>query len=232
MNKKTSVLFFFVLVTVGRLFGQETDFGIWTDIGIEKKLGKWALESNAQLRLQDDASTVGRVSMDIGASYRIIKPVSVGVAYEYMSFYDSKYDDYQPRQRYIAYVRGKQKIGNFTFSLRERFQRTIKDESNRLLSSGKYDTYKINPEWTWRNRLGVGYNIPGLSVRPSLTFETFYQLNNPDGNRFDKLRYMLSLEYALTKKHSLEVFGLMDREINVKSPLTRYVTGCGYQFSF
>ena len=201
-------------------------------MGIEKKLGKWAFEGQAELRLKDNAGTVDRTGIGVGASYRLLKPLTVGAAYQYFSHHDAKYDDYQPRQRYIAFVQANQHFGNFSLSLRERFQRTVKDESDRLRESGTYDTYKVNPEWSWRNRLKLGYDIPQSAFSPSLSVETFYQLNNPDGNEFTKIRSVLSLDYNLAKRHKIEVYGLMDKELNVDSPLTRFVTGCGYRYSF
>jgi hypothetical protein len=32
------------------------------------------------------------------------------------------------------------------------------------------------------NRFKIGYDIPKFPVKPAFSFETFYQLNNPDGN--------------------------------------------------
>jgi hypothetical protein len=218
------------------LKAQTDDFGIWASAAVEKSLGKLNLGAEAELRTKDNASQTDRASIQVSADYDIFKPLKAGLAYQFIDYYDSKYADYQPRHRFIMYLQGKYKLGDFTFTLRERAQMTTKDESDRIKTSGKkkgsIDTYKVNPEWTWRNRFKATYNIPHFPVNPSIAVETFYELNNPDGNVFDKVRYTLSFGYNITKHHQLDVFGLIDKEINVTDPVTTYITGVGYTYSF
>jgi hypothetical protein len=232
MNYRIIILLFFFQSFLIFIDAQTKNFGFWTSIGIEKELGKWDLSGNVELRLSDGFSEISRSSFQVDAAYNIIKQIKLGAGYEFILFHDLEYFDYQPRQRYFAYFQGKQKFGNFTFYLRERFQRTIKDERDRLLETGYYDAYKINPEWAWRSRLKVAYNIPKIPLTPSFSFESFYQLNNPDGNQFDKLRYTLSLGYNLTKHHKLEIYELIDQKVNVKTSDNRFITGLSYAFSF
>jgi len=214
------------------LSAQTSDFGAWTSLGVAKKQGKWNLEATGELRLREDISRFDRVSIQLAASYRFFKQLRAGLGYEFIYYNDSEYNDYQPRQRYMLFIQGKQKIRHFSFSLREKVQRTIKDESDRLKENGNYDNYKINPEWIWRNRITLTYNIPRFPLNPAFSFESFYQLNNPDGNRFEKLRYILSINYKPGKHHEFEFYGLMDHKINVENPYKRYILGLGYVFSF
>jgi hypothetical protein len=225
-----SVIFFFLISKA--ILAQTEDFGIWTSIGGEKKLGKWDFNAEAELRTKDNSGQVNRWSLQLEAAYSIIKPLKIGASYQFIYFHDTEYWDFQPRNRFNLFLSGKQKLGNFTFSLRERAQLTTKDASDRIKKSGKINTYKINPEWTWRNRLKVEYNIPKFPVTPSLSFESFYQLNNPDGNTFDDMRYTLSFAYNLTKHNQLEIYGLLDNEVNVSDPVRTFVTGIGFTHSF
>jgi long-subunit fatty acid transport protein len=214
------------------LDAQTSDFGIWVSAGVTKKLWKWNLDASGELRLKENTSQVDRMSLQFNASYHINKPLSAGIGYEFIYYHDSKYADYQPRQRYMLFIQGKQKFGHFSFSLREKIQRTIKDESDRLKENGDYDNYKINPEWVWRNRLALAYNIPRFPVNPAFSFESFYQLNNPDGNKFEKLRFTLALSFKPGKHHEFKVYGLIDQKINVDNPYKRFILGTGYTFSF
>jgi hypothetical protein len=211
---------------------QTNDFGIWTSLGLEKKLGKWDLGSELELRTMDNSSKINRVSMEFEASYVLLKPLKVGLSYQFIDFNDTKYTDFQPRHRFNLFAIGSQKLGNFNFSLRERLQLTTKDESDRIKSSGAIDTYKINPAWVWRNRLKISYNIPHCKITPYGSFETFYQLNNPDGNVFDDLRYTIGVGYSLKKRHKFNLYYLIDNEINVKNPVRGFVLGAGYTYSF
>lgn len=232
MNYRFIILLFIFQAFLISVEAQTKNFNFWTSIEIEKKIGKWDISSNTELRLNNGFSQMTRCSFQIGAAYNIIKPLKIGAGYEFIYFHDFEYLDYQPRQRYFAYLQAKQKFGNFTFYIRERFQRTIKDESDRINENGNYDTYKINPEWAWRNRFKIAYDFLKIPISPSLSFESFYQLNNPDGNHFNKLRYTLSLSYNLTKHHKFEVYGLIDQKINVKVPSKIFISGFEYSFSF
>lgn len=223
-----------LLMTALIMKAQSTDdFGIWANVEVEKKINKrWSADGELELRLSENASEIKRLSAKAGITYTIIKGVKAGVAYQFMHFHDLEYEDFQFRHRAIGYVQGRKKWGDFTLSLRERVQMTTKDDSDRIKSSGKIDTYKMNPEWSWRNRLKIAYDIPKCRLTPAASFETFYQLNNPDGNKFDGLRSIVSVTYKINKRHSIEFSGIYDKEINVNNPENRWVLGAGYAFSF
>ena len=229
------VLFIALIVSAQQMTRSQTtdDFGIWTTVEVEKSLSKkWSLNGELEFRSKENVEEIGRFAAKIGGEYSIIKNLKAGAAYQFQYFHDIEYTDYQPRHRFIGYLQGKQKWGRFTFTLRERFQVTYKDDSDRIKSNGKIDTYKTDPEWYWRNRLKVGYDIPKSKITPSFSVETFYQLNNPDGNQFDSMRYTMSLGYKLNKQSTFNLSGIYDHEMNVKKPEDRYVLELGYVYSF
>jgi hypothetical protein len=225
-----SALLIHGIITVS-LLAQTADFGVWSTVGIEKTMGKWDLNAEYELRTKDNSTQINRWSIKIEPSYHLFKLLQVGAAYEFIYFHDTRYLDYQPRHRGYAFAQGKYKIGRFSFSLRERLQVTKKDDSDRIKASGTLNTYRINPEWTWRNRIKIAYDVPKIPVKPSISLESFYPLNNSGGNTFDKLRYTLSFSYNLTKHHRFEVYGLLDKDINVSDPVHTYIFGIGYGFS-
>lgn len=209
------------------------DFGIWSSVEIEKKFNKkWALNGELELRTRENTSEIGRWGAKLGGEYALMKEIKVGLAYQFQYFHDIQYQDFQPRNRFIGYLQGRKKWNNFVFTLRERFQVTTKDDSDRIKENGKIDTYKMDPEWCWRNRIKLAYDIPKSKFTPAFSFETFYQLNNPDGNEFDGFRYTLSLTYKLNKRNAFELSGIYDREVNVNNPVDRTVLGAGYSYSF
>ncbi|MBP1616352.1 MAG: hypothetical protein H6Q14_179 [Bacteroidetes bacterium] len=229
----------FVFFIAGMIFAvlgmaQTTnDFGIWSSAGASKDLGnKWSVSGEIENRTRDNSSEISRWGVQLGAEYKLWKPLTVGLAYQFQYYHDMKYFDFQQRNRFIGYLQGKHKWNNFSFSLRERFQITTKDESDRIKASGKIDDYKINPEWIWRNRFKVAYNIPSCRFTPAFSIETFYELNNPDGNQFEGLRYTLSVEYKMSKRSSLELSGIYDKEVNTDEPTNRTVIGIGYSHKF
>jgi len=229
--KKTALIFYIIIILSAYTKAQEKDYGIWTTISLEKKIKKLDIELNSELRTFNNSQDINRLSFQLDASYKIYF-LKLGLGYQFIYFNDIKYNDYQPRQRYIAYLIGKKSYKNFTFSIRERFQRTIKDERDRIRIDGSYDTYKVNPEWEWRNKIKISYNSKNTPIITSLSFESFYCLNDPDNKFFNELRYSLDLDYRLSKKHTISIYGLIDKEINVTNPLTRYITGIAYKYSF
>jgi hypothetical protein len=232
MKKRVDLFLLFFTVLCSSLLAQTDDYGLWTTIGATKDIGKWDFGAEAELRTQNYIKQLDKWSLQAEANYTILKPFKIGVSYQFITYNDIKYNDLQPRHRFALFLADKKKIGYSTFSLRERVQVTTKDENDRIKKNGKINTYLINPEWTWRNRLKIVYDIPNFPINPSLSFESFYQLNNPDGNTFDNMRYTLSFIYKPTKQHGFELYGLIDKEINVDNPVRKFVVGVGYFFSF
>lgn len=231
MKLKTIFLLLLGIVSLG-VCGQTTDFGIWTTIGTQKELGHWDFSGETELRTKSNSSEIDRVGIGLSGAYEVFKPIKIGAGYEFLYYNDSEYDDYQPRHRLNLFISGKYKFGDFTFGLKEKVQGTAKDVSDRVKDNGNIDNYKVNPEYTWRNKINIDYNIPHFPVNPSLSVETFYSLNNPDGNSFEKLRYTLSLNYKLTKRHRFEVYGLYNQKLNATDSENRAVLGVAYQFKF
>lgn len=218
----------------------DNDNGLWTSVEASKSFSKkLKLEGELETRLSDNVSRVSRLSLQVGATYRLHQYVSVGAAYGLMSVYDAKYFDYQPRHRVSVTATGRYKLGRVSFSLRERIQLTTKDESDRIYTKtqtgkeskwGTIDTYSINPAWIWRNRLKLDYDIPQSPFTPFVSVETHYQLNNPNGNTFEGIRLMAGTEYKLGKQHSVSASLLFDREFADNA--NRQVLALGYAYKF
>jgi hypothetical protein len=224
--------FLFLFCCFNFINAQTSDFGFWNTIGIEKKWKKFSFELESETRINNHISEFNRWGLQFQVSYRLLKPLEAGFTYEYQLFNDVEYSDIQPRQRYSLFLQGKVKMNRFTFIIREKVRRTIKDERDRIDEYGNYDTYKINPKYDWCNLLKLSYNIPNFPITPSLSFQSFYQLNNPDENLFDELRYTITFSYKLKKKHQFDLNGILKQEINITDPVNSYIIGFGYKFTF
>jgi len=232
VNRKILLVLTGLLLSVISVQAQSQLFNTWTSVSIDRKWNKWMFGGEAELRSRDFWGHTRRLSLQAEVSRILIKNVRAGASYTFINFYDSKYDDFQPRHRFTLLTSGKWKPDDFTFTLTEKLQLTTRDESDRIKDNGTIDTYSINPSLVWRNKLKAGYNIPGIPLNPSVSVETFFQMNNPEGNAFECMRYTLSLQYKLNKGNELEIFGLLDQELNVSKPTDTYVMGIGYHFSF
>jgi hypothetical protein len=232
MKNVIFIIIILLLIISARLSGQESEFATWNTFKIETKVKKWELSAETELRYSISNDHLKRSGVELSASYPVIKKIRLGVAYNLMDYYDLKYSDFQLRHRYSFFVTGKKRWGDVQFSLSEKVQSTLKDDSDRIKSSGEIDTYATNPEWTWRNKLKIDYNIPGCKIKPSIAAESFFSLNDPDGNKFSGLRYSLSLGYKLNKHHKIELNGILDQDVNSTKNRTTYIPGISYTISF
>lgn len=210
---------------------QNESYGTWTSIGLKKELKKWEFSAETEVRTTCYMQLIDRWSLGLNADYDLIKQLKVGVGYLFMNKVDRKYDNYQIRNRLYLSATGKLKVDNLTFSLREKLQATQKDESNRIKDDGSIDTYKINPELYWRNRMQASYNIPGCKITPAISAESFYQLNNPDGNTFDNMRYTLSFDYKINKRNNIEAFGVINSNLESEDSYGKYILGLKYTYT-
>ncbi|MGC3979411.1 MAG: DUF2490 domain-containing protein [Paludibacteraceae bacterium] len=211
MNKRHILLFFLPLMCLTLI--AQSQYGTWTSFAIDKKVHKWNFQAETELRTIYYARLINRWSLGIDAEYKIVKPIGVVFGYQFMNVLDQKYLNYQFRNRFTADIFGKQKWGNFSFSLTEGLQLTTKNDNKRIKKDLTIDTYKVNNAWMWKNGIEVEYNIPKCKITPEFDFKSYYTLNEPDGNVFDKLRYTLSLKYKLNKHNFINVFGVYNHEL-------------------
>lgn len=241
--KRKLIILLFAILPVTFIWAQG-EYGSWTTISLEKELSKkWELGAEAELRTIYYARLMERMSLGLSADYTILKGWKVGAGYQIMNKLDTKYLNYQVRNRFNLSTSGRLKFNDLTISLRERIQLTTKDDSKRIRDDQTIDRYKINPEWKWRNRVQISYNIPNFKITPTFSVESNFQLNNPDGNHFDKMRYILSLGYKIKKVHQIEVFGVLNDEFESDDAgaiisssdddvYGKYNLGVGYKYSF
>jgi hypothetical protein len=210
---------------------QLSEMGVWTGFGIEKDFGKLDLSAQTELRTIYGIRLVDRWSLGLDGGYKLSKYLKLGVGYNFMNVLDEKYLNYQFRHRFNVSASGKFKTDRFTFSLRERLQLTTKDDSNRIRTDGSIDSYGINPALVWRNRLLIDYDIPQSKLTPSVSVESFYELNNPNGNTFNKFRYTATLDYKLNKTNTVSIYGLYNNRTDDDDNYSKYVLGISYKIA-
>ncbi len=230
--KKTGYLLLMILFTsLGTATAQQTDFSSWNTFKFETKVNKWHFSAEPELRYSFSSGNITRLAVELNTSYPVFKKVRLGISYSAIDHYDQKYADYQFRNRFSGYVSVRKKLDNLQFTLNEKIQCTVKDEADRIKTSGESDSYAINPEWTWRNKLKAEYNIPDCRITPAFSAESFFVLNDPDGNKFEALRYNLGIGYKLNRQHRLELNGILDQEMNSGNDKQTFVIGIGYTFT-
>lgn len=215
--KLRSYLLFLILFFVPGLLplvAQVNDAGMWIGIDLEKKLGSGlALQFSDEIRMNENISEVGTWLNELGLDYRINKVISASIAYRLIQ--KRRLDDsYSTRHRYLININFREKLGNFNFTFRTRYQSQYTD----VLSSENGNS----PDNYLRTRMVVKYNT-NRKYTPFLSGETFFHLNHPEGVVFDNYRINGGISYEWNKKSSLNLGYMMDREINVSDPWTNYV---------
>ena len=229
--KKLCLFFVSVFFISQSLFSQIESFGTWSSVDIEKSFKKLDVGLETELRTIYTLQLIERWSLGLSADYDISKKIKVGLGYQFMNKLDKKYLNYQFRNRLNVSTTGKLELNDFTLSLKEKIQVTLKDESKRLKDDGSIDTYSVNSEWSWRNRFEVSYNIPKCKITPSLSVESFYQLNNSDGNSFDNIRTKLAFDYKINKRNSVELFAVLNSALDSEDASGKYIAGISYSIS-
>lgn len=202
---------------------QYNDAGLWVGFNLEKKITRTtSLLFTQELRMSENISQVGTFFSDFGIARIINKYFSVSFAYRFIE--KRKMDaTYSSRHRFYMDVVGKYKIKKISLSLRERIQAQIQDyyssESGHLA------------QWYLRSKFSMKYRI-NKKVTPMIAAEFAYQLNNPEGNEFEYMRFTVGVDYAFNKRHSIEPFYLIQQEMHVNNPVTDFISGISYNLSF
>ena len=85
--------------------------------------------------------------------------------------------------------------------------------------------FDYSPVYYLRSRLQADWDLKGNKATPYISAEMHYQLNNPEGNKIDDMRYSLGVDFPLTKKLNLDTYLKLQQELNVKNPVNLYLIG-------
>ena len=241
---------------------QSDDFGLDFTVEAQKKLSKvMNLSFEGELRTRDNTKHVDRWSAGLSLDYKAAKWLKLSAGYtllydnnERISYFDATDDEvldgdadvgdpkkcakyWAPRHRFnVSVTLDKKLIGDFRFSLRERWQYTYRpehtvDERWSYLDNaydGKSKTYKGKGKSVLRSRLQVEYDKKGLAVTPYANVEFFNAWS------IQKTRYQVGLDWKVSKQHSLGFFyryqSVRDDEDDLEP--NRHMIGLGYKIKF
>ena len=236
-KKLIVVLFAAVLAPCVQAFAQtdvdlDTEFGGRLSLGLDKKIVKGLnLSLEEELRMADNFGNLGRLQTTVGVKYKVLPYLRLGLGYVLINPYDSELGSFSSlRHRFIADATGSLKVGDWTFSLRERFQATHR--------TGYFNKYQ-NPATALmlKSRLMAKYRL-GM-FEPYAYFELRHYLNAPvikattDGTNYytpqgsvkgeagwflegfngcyaNRYRTSVGVEMEITKQHTVELYLLAD----------------------
>ena len=241
---------------------QSDDFGLDFSLEAQKKLSKqWSLSLEGEYRSRDNAKTNDRWSLGVSADYKVAKWLKASAGYTYLydnnqriSYYEATDDDvlagdadtgdpkkcaqyWAPRHRFnLSLTFDKKLVGDFRFSLRERWQYTYRpeytiDERWSYLDQaydGKSKTYAGKGKSVLRSRLQVEYDKKGLPITPYANVEFFNAWS------LQKTRFTVGLDWSLSKQHTLGTFYRYQTVRNDDDDLEPniHLLGVSYKFKF
>lgn len=156
-----------------------SDLGVWTSLGVEKKINKkWGVEVEGEFRTADALNEISRYSLAISTDYKLLSWLKADVGYVFMRDYtrasstlqwkedvydndeyawseyelDKDADFWRTRHRVNASLIGSVKLGRFKLSLRERWQYTYQPEVK--FDKVEHDVIRYNiDDWGWAQEL-------------------------------------------------------------------------------
>jgi long-subunit fatty acid transport protein len=225
MKKKIPVI---LLILVGifaikHTQAQVNDAGLWLNANAEKELSKKVnVALSGELRYNENISELGAGLFDAGLVYKFNKHLKFSANYRF-ALKRQLNNEYNSYHRYFFDLTYKYNLKPFSFQFRTRFQSAYSEIGNRdgIFASDFYS----------RNKITVKY---GLKKKIDLcgSLELFSPLWNKQNIFRDEARYTFGVEYQINKKQRLDVYYMIQREYEVKNPLTEYIIGLSYNIEF
>lgn len=221
------LVLFLTFVFIGIANAQSTnDFGIWTNVGIEKSIGeRWNVAGSTELRTKDYSKSIDRWELATHVSYKLCKALKLGAGYEFHLKRRSvgETNEMVPRHRLMFEIAPGGKVSNWLkLSLRERYQFTHMMSKSGISASDEHHL---------RSRLKAGVAKSGWKWSPFLSVETFNNLCE----RFtlDEIRMAVGTTYNLSSHHALSIGYLCDMKGNDGNfnKVTHVMTS-GYLYKF
>jgi len=242
MRKLLSVI---VLLTMSLCVSAQDDFGIWYSLGAQKKINdKLNVEAEAEFRTRNDSKTADRWTGALSVSYKILPWLKASGGYKLLYnnnrekiTYNTNgdYNNWRPsfwgtRHRFHADLTASVNVGDFEFSLRERWQYTYRPEATTTrydFDNSKWEDTTVSGKGknVLRSRLQVEYDIPNCKITPYASVELYNAWS------LDKTRYTLGADWKLTKQHVLGAY-YRYQNINDDDDPNGHVIGLSYKFKF
>ncbi len=200
---------------------QIDDVGVWTGFTVDHKFTR-SLSAGVtqQLRLYKDVTRTDQYLSQLSLSYNLTKNFKAALAYRYS--YKDREGYFSNRHRIMFDLAYRYKYKKITLTLRERIQRQVMAIHSSELG--------YLPEWHWRSRLAVRYNME-KKYTPYVSAEIYYLIQNPkrDVSQIDRIRYEAGVDYEFNRNHSINPFLLF--QYGLPDKVNRFVYGISYTIS-
>jgi hypothetical protein len=205
-----------ILLLAFTVYAKDNELWVGGEFGVDL-INKISLETGEQLRIYKSISVLQQSITDIGLKYELNKYFDAGLFYRLHMRYNQESQKLTPRHEININLYINYKIDDIQLLYRFKYQYEFireKDENEQHI----------------RNRLKIRANYLN-QLKPYLLTELYYRYDWSKGDRFDKYRLSLGLDWKINKMNTLTIFYMYEEEINVKSPNISNIFGLFYGFS-
>jgi hypothetical protein len=209
-----------ILLTTVFGYSQNNDFGIWPNIYLQKGLSKRLnIHINQQTRFNQNVSQLSYLYADMGFGYRLNKYMLVNLDYVIARKRNSD-NFFSTRHQYYISLVMKKNIRRYRVTYRAMLQ----EQNHDVLSS---KTGSILQSY-FRNKVTLRYELNKF-LTPYIASELYYHFNTRAvNNSFSRIRYFVGVFYHLGKRSDLELYYLIQQDLNQINPQRNYVLGIGF----
>jgi len=214
---KSCLLLLFIFC-VANVSAQESAFGNWTSIAVEKDISDhWNIELETGNRLKDNLNQRDKTYVDAGLNWSL-SFFKAGASYQLAN--EQKETKISYSHRISALTQLKKTVNRFDMSYRAKLQFDYKD----VQSS---PTGHI-PSTYLRNRFKTAYDVKGIPLDPFMSYEFFWRQNSYTDTQIEKERFTMGVDYRFNKHHSVELSYILNQQKNVSNPQKAYVVSINY----
>jgi predicted porin len=190
----------------------QKDFQLWLDAGLNYKVNKkFDLSFEAAYRRDNNLADVSQTYLELQAKSDPLKFLVISGGYRLSGWFEKYLVN-----RLFAYAR-------FSFDIeRLKVQYRLRYDNNFNASIGELPDFL-------RNKIKLKYRIRKFPIDPYFAYELFYRTNYIDP-KFTQQRFDIGLDYAISKKNSLQVYYRFQQELNAYAPERNFILGISYSF--
>lgn len=210
---KFSILAFIFFIQSNSLFSENRryDDELWSEVEIELPISKDVdFSLSQQFRFDNDVTKFKASLTDLGLALRFDKSFKLSGTYRLKRVPDEIYNEYHLNGYFSQKI-----LSDIEFNFRSRFQARI--------PRGNDNEYYI--------RLRPYINLEVSDVfSPYFGVEYYYRFLYDEGDRFNKSRFFLGTDIAISKSYSMKIYYMLQREFNEKKPQTSNIAGISFKY--
>jgi hypothetical protein len=216
-----------LLLFAGRKHGAQTfndDAALWLNVALEKELNpRLSAQLTLQNRINNNLSQYGQGIADAGISYKLSKFFRISGHYRF-SENRRVAGTYSPRHQIYATFTARKKFNKLLLIYRNRIQAQVRDIYTS--ENGAVPEFYDRNKFTARYELNKRFDV----YLAQEVYSPFYRFSTVPA---DRSRSYAGVIYNISKKSSVDVFFLFQRELYASRQLRRdFIYGLTYILEF